>query len=119
MAKHKFLKGHSGNPAGRKPLDPAIVAIRNLTDDQLKEVGSLLVKGDDQALKKIVDDPKATVLQKMIASISIKAIIKGDEKAFDTIMNRLIGKPKEVVEVKNTGNLGIQIVIPSNGKEVK
>ncbi len=46
----------------------------------------------------IVQDPDTPMLEILIASIVNKAIVKGDEKRLNFILDRLIGKPE--IEVK-------------------
>ena len=89
-----------------------------MTREELASAASWLVKGDMAELERIANDPKSSILHVMIASMAIKAIKKGDEKTFNAIMDRVVGKPKEMVEM--TGSMNIPVVIlPSNGREAK
>lgn len=119
---HGFKKGVSGNPLGGKLHDPALKAIKNLTKQEMVDIGNLVVKSDMDGLRRVKDNPKATVLQVMIASVAIKIISKGDMSALDVLLNRLIGKVKD--EVIHSGNVEtnapqIVVTLPSNGKEAK
>lgn len=99
--KYKFKKGVSGNPLGGKIHDPEIRKLRNLTKEEMIEVGSLVLKGSVEELKAIGKDPKASALKCMMAAVAVRTIQKGDPYALDVLLNRLIGKVKE--EVKHTG----------------
>jgi len=58
-------------------------------------LGSLVLEGDLTALKKIKEEKKASVLKVWFASVAVKAIGKGDARALSTILDRIVGKPKE------------------------
>jgi hypothetical protein len=101
---HQFKKGQpSPNPLGRKLQDPAMRKLAKLTKEELVEVGSLILKGEIKNLKKLAVDTEATVLQRMVASVAVRIMGKGDMHALDLLLNRLIGKVKEEVEI--TGDL--------------
>lgn len=118
LEKNKWKKGQSGNPAGRMPDSPELKKLKALTKSELTEVGNLIVKGDYVALKKMAKDDRATVLQRMLASVAQSVIYDGDMHKLDILLNRLVGKVKE--EVNLTSNLPQVIVnLPSNGREVK
>lgn len=115
---HLWKKGQSGNPLGRAIEDPATRVIRNLTKSELVDVGNLVVKGDYEALKALAKAPKATVLQRMLASVAVKIIERGDMHSLDILLNRMVGRVKE--EVALTSNIPQVVVnLPSNGREAK
>lgn len=116
-----FAKGVSGNPLGGKLHDPEIKAIKKLTKEELKEMGSLVLKNNLDALREIKDDPKASVLKVLVASVCIKAIAKGDMHSLDVLLNRLIGKVKEEIAVEGDGLAApiVNIVLPNNGRQKK
>lgn len=110
--KHQqWKKGQSGNPSGRRPDPPELRAIKNLTEEELVEIGSLVVKGNIDDLKRIKDDPNTTVLKAMIAAVAIKTIAKGDGQALEVLLNRLIGKVKDKVEVTSTNQTAITAAV--------
>lgn len=113
-----FQKGQSGNPEGGRAHDPELRELKTLTKKELVDVGNIIVKGDVANLKKIAADESATVLQRMLASVTARIISKGDMQALDVLLNRLVGKVKD--EVKLGGELNLPQVIvtlPSNRKE--
>ena len=94
--------------------------MRQLTAEEFAEIANLIIKGSIDELKAIAKDSKQTALRVMIASVAVKVIHKGDMGALDTLLNRLVGKVKERVEV--TGANGAPQVIayiPDNGKAAK
>lgn len=115
-----FKKGQSGNPLGGKLHNPEIKKLKNLTEAELIEVGTLVVKGRMDELRAMMKDPATTALKAMVAGLAIKTIAKGDPSAFNALMDRLLGKVKEHIQHSGSvdGNTKINITLPSNGREV-
>lgn len=59
---------------------------------------------DLDQLRKIWDNPKATVLEKTLAAALRKGIEKGSLLNVETLLNRVYGKPKENVDITTNGN---------------
>jgi hypothetical protein len=95
----QFRPGRSGNPDGGRRHNPALKIIKRLTAPEIQEVGSLIVKGSMADLKKAAADPGASVYKVMLISLVMRVIKKGDPRAFDTLFNRLVGKPKSASEL--------------------
>jgi hypothetical protein len=113
-----YKKGQSGNPNGRPHDPPELKKLKNLTKAELVDVGNMVVKGDFEALKRLAKNPKATVLQRMLAAVAQKVIEKGDMHSLDILLNRMVGRVKE--EVALTSNIPQVVVnLPSNGREAK
>jgi hypothetical protein len=102
MKEKQFKKGKSGNPLGAKLHDPEMRMLKNLTKDEMVEIGSLVLKGSVNQLRAIAKDPNCTALKCMIAAVAVRTISKGDPAALDVLLNRLIGKVKD--EVNFTGS---------------
>lgn len=118
MKEKQFKKGKSGNPLGGKLHDSEMRMLKKLTKEELKEVGNLVLMNNVDELRKIGRDPNASALKTMLASVCVRVISKGDMQAFDTLLNRLIGKVKD--EIEHTGsNLRVNLTLPRNGTEKK
>lgn len=102
-------KGFDKNPqninrAGR-PKKPVL---------QMKHVGYKLheindtiqqmIGMDAEGLMKIWENPKATILERTIASALRKGIEKGNLDGVETLLNRVYGKPKEQVDITTQGD---------------
>jgi hypothetical protein len=83
-----FKPGQSGNANGRPPLVPEAI----LNDLSFKTKEELQAK---------INDPQTTVLELAIASILAKSISSGDPTRLEYVTNRLVGKPKETIEITN------------------
>jgi hypothetical protein len=58
---------------------------------------------DAEGLMKIWENPKATILERTIASALRKGIEKGNLDGVETLLNRVYGKPKEQVDITTQG----------------
>jgi hypothetical protein len=116
----RWKPGQSGNPAGGPKDPPEIKKIKNLTKIELIEVANLIIKGNLDELMDLKDNPDASVLQVMIAGVAIRVMKKGDMTALDILLNRLIGKVKDEIDINGDIKMPQIIVkLPSNGKEAK
>ncbi len=105
--KNRFQPGVSGNPRGRSLESPEVRKIRRLTNDEIAEVGTMLLDNNMAQLQAIVKDPETPFLKLMIASVAANAVKKGDAGAMNILLDRMAGKIKQEVkhsgEIKNTG----------------
>lgn len=113
----RFKKGQSGNPGGKIPDSPELKRLKNLTREELANIGNLVIAGDLKAIKKIKDNPNSPALRAMIASVALRVIGKGDMHSLDILLNRLVGKVKDELEVSGSTGPLIQLSMPSNGRE--
>lgn len=117
MIEKQFKKGQSGNPLGGRAHDPVMRALKRLTKDELKEVGSLLLRGNLDALKEVSQDKKANVLKVMLASVCVRVMKQGDMHALDILLNRLVGKVKDEVDVVQAdGPIKVNVYLPEKKK---
>jgi hypothetical protein len=82
--------------AGGYPKD--LYDARKLTKARLEGLLNKHLWYTKDEAKSVVVDPETPMLEILIASIVNKAIVQGDEKRLNFILDRLIGKPE--VEVK-------------------
>ena len=114
----QFKKGKSGNPLGGKIHKPEIRRIKGLTEKEVVKIGTLVLKGSVDELRAIAKNGKASALKCMMAAVAVRTISRGDPQALDALLNRLIGRVKDKVEVSGP-NSGPQVILnmPSNGRE--
>lgn len=112
--------GQSGNPNGGRAHDPALKAVKKMTKEELGKIGQLVLDGDYETLVELAGDREASVLTQMFASVCLRIINKGDASALDMLLNRIVGKVKDELDVGGTGLAArVVVTLPANGREAK
>lgn len=89
----RWKKGQSGNPAGcPKGL---------LKKDDIQALMGKFWRLDREGLQAVVHNPKSTMGEIMVASVIAKAAKDGDYARLSFLLDRMIGRPTEVVEQHN------------------
>ena len=106
----QFKKGQSGNPAG-KPKGVQHSKTRILRLLELVQKKRNPITGEDEDF---------TVLELMDMQMIAKAL-KGDQKAYDVIVDRLEGKPKQTTDITADikGNVQINIEPDADCQPIK
>lgn len=120
LAPWKWKKGDpSPNPSGRPKEDPILKKLQKLTANELEDVASVIIKGNIDDLQAIAKDKTASVIKVMLAATCVKIISRGDMEALDRLLNRLIGKVKDKVEVSGNNFTKAQVILtmPKNFSE--
>lgn len=86
-----FKPGQSGNPSGKKK--------GNLTKAEIEDFVSKCYRMNRSQLKDIIEDPKSEIIQIHIASIMAQGVKKGDFSSLNALLDRSVGKVKDVSEV--------------------
>lgn len=94
-----FPPGQSGNPNGRPKQSAADKELRKLSREHFSEIGELIVMGEWSSIKAMSENETESCLKRLIAQCLVKAHDRGDWYVVDKLLDRLIGKPKENVEV--------------------
>ncbi len=96
-----YKKGQpSPNPGGRPKLPDDVREARRLSQVELERAINRHLFMTPAALKVAQGDPKTTMLEQIVIGLLIKAVSLGDPYRLDLILNRLIGRVVERVEVK-------------------
>jgi hypothetical protein len=74
-----------------------------------------LVALTSSELQMIIDDENNTALERTVAKAIVKGLEKGSLYNLEQLINRAIGKPKEVSEVKQDSKIEVVFV---NGKTI-
>lgn len=111
-------KGEIRNPKGIN-ADPEMKAIKKLTAFELKELGSVMIRKDLKELKRLGKGPTGVSwLIASTAAIAVKAQETGDDKKWNAILDRIVGKVPFVAEVSGpsggpivTGNMSEEEIL--------
>lgn len=95
LAPHQFAPGISGNPNGRPR------GSRNMST-VFREALDVLAQNESAV------DGWETIEQQMVRA-QIKKALCGDTRAFEAVMDRAYGKPKQVVEIDSNDSGGVAI----------
>lgn len=95
----KFTKDNQPANKGRKKLPRDLAVANSLTKAKLEGLLNLHLWMTEKQLEKVVNDSKTPMISKAIASIITKAIENGDDRRLTFILDRLIGKPKEEIDI--------------------
>ncbi len=104
---HRFQKGKSGNPGGRKRIPPDIERARHLTQVELERAINHYFFMDRIELKAALSDEKTPVLELIVGTIMAKAITAGDHQRLEFILGRMLPKLKERLEITIPGGVGL------------
>jgi len=117
----QFKKGQVGNPLGGGAHNPELKKIRKLTNEQVAEVGSLILTLDAKRIDALRKKKEGvSILQTWIANAAYWANKRGDVYALNTLLDRISGKIKETKEVKlETNEPQVKIYLPDNGRGKK
>jgi hypothetical protein len=92
-----FKKGNKANPTGKN--NPELTKIRGLTAFELQQIAGTLVRKDRKELRRLSKSNSESGLTAMVAAIAVKAIDNGDDKRFDVLMNRIVGKVSDKLQM--------------------
>lgn len=74
-----------------------------------------LMSMDVEELSKVLENPKATILELTIAKAMIQSLKKGSLYSMETLLTRVYGKPKETQQVQSDSRIEVVFV---NGKTI-
>ncbi len=106
----KFVKGQIANPLGQKAHDPIKKAYRKITDELFRDVLDAALKGDMKKLKTISMSRNRPALEVGVAKSIYQASLAGNWGVLQSIIDRLVGKPKEQIEITAIKEEPIEIV---------
>jgi hypothetical protein len=61
-----------------------------------------------EELRKVYENPDATILEKTVAGAMRKSLEKGSLYSIETLLSRVFGKPKETADVKQDTEITIK-----------
>ena len=105
---HRWAKGQSGNPAGRKKNIDTLTA---LVREELKKVPETTFKDKDGNKTKNAKTWSQLLAEALPAAV-LKALMNGDVKPYALLLERLEGKPQQPIDITSGGQkLGYDIKV--------
>ena len=83
---------------GKHPSPPELAHARKLTRMEFELICAKYLNATKEQIKEATKDPNLTMLEAMIVSLINKAIVHGDQKRLDFLLDRLIGKVVQPIE---------------------
>lgn len=109
--KTQFKKGQKPPPnSGRKPTSPEMKAARQINRAVIEEILNHYLYCSVIELANVVKDTSRETIDVLVARILFEAIKKGDQVRLSFVLDRLLGKPKESVDLNVTGSFHSQVV---------
>lgn len=105
-----FKPGKSGNPNGRPTLPEDIKQARALNKIELDRMLNEMIHLTKAELQAKIADPKTTALELMACSVVAKGVQGGDHMRLGFLLDRLVGKVKDQVEVSSPEGFRIEVV---------
>lgn len=93
-----FEPGQPGGP-GRPPMPLDVKEARKLNQVELHRTLNEFLHCTREKLKERVNSPDATVFEICLGSIIKNAIDRGDQNRLNFLLDRLVGKSKESIEI--------------------
>lgn len=110
-----FQKGQPGGP-GRPRLPDDIKQSRALTKIELERILNKFMFLSIKEIDAISKDTTSIAIESVVASIVLKAVAFGDQQRLNFVLDRLIGKVKEVLDVN--GKISLEELV-AGSKEVQ
>lgn len=105
-----FKKGEVANPNGRPRKFVSQLREQGYKLSEVNDAIQVLMSMTVDELKDVYQDPKATVLEKTVASAIRKSIEKGSLYSIETLLTRVYGKPKEQMDLNASGGMQIEVI---------
>ena len=114
-------KGEAKNPIGANAHKGPKTMFKKLTKEMFAEMIEATTNGTVSDLKKIAENPNSTALQVALATSLVKMINKGDYHSLELMLQRVIGKVKDELDLTSDGEklasaAQVHVYLPANGK---
>ena len=117
IPKHAFKKGQSGNPSGRPKLPKDIVEGRKLNQIEVVRIFNEFSNYSAAQMRDLLNNPETKAFELLIGKIMFEAIKHGDHQRMNFILDRMVGKVVDRMDVTTAGE-SIK-VDKSNTDEIK
>lgn len=95
-----FPKGYKNPHGGRKKLPADILEAKKLTSEEFMRSATDLLRKTPQQICDIVNDPTTPAITTLLGTMIVKAIDEGDERRTDFLLQRIVGKVPDRLEIE-------------------
>lgn len=88
------------NPLGRPRVPEIMRAVRTMTQQEVAEVGSMLLERTLKELRAIHADPLTSAFKAVFAKAIVRAYENADMGPVDRLLDRIIGRVKDTPDVE-------------------
>jgi hypothetical protein len=96
----RFKPGNNANPLGGNAHNPVKRQLKKITTETLAQVFNEMLAVEPSKIHEVVNN-EPTVLKNYIASCIQKGMAKGDIGPLMTLLERMVGKVKENVQIES------------------
>lgn len=113
----KFIVGVSGNPLGRPKKYTTLLKDHGYKLSEINDTIQVMLQMTIEELKEVWENKQSTVLEKTIAAAIRKSIERGSLYSIETLLTRIYGKPKEMLQTTGLQKIIVEYV-NANGQTV-
>jgi len=103
-----FKKGNPGGP-GRPPLPQEERVLQKITRTEFERIVNKYLLSTKEEIKRAILDPSIVAIELAAVSVIHKAIVNGDGRMLELILNRLIGRVSLPLEHSGPGGGPISV----------
>ena len=96
---HRWKKGQSGNPKGRKHIPNDVKEIKSVNNILVTRILNKYSTMTVAELEDMLKDRDTPVLESLVARVLASGLATGCDKKLEVILTRLVGRPVEKVEI--------------------
>jgi hypothetical protein len=106
-----FAKGQSGNPSGRPKEDPDVVEARKMSTAEFVRIASRYLFMTRPELVEEMTREGVTNIETVVGRLVTNAMVTGDPKVVNALLDRVIGKVPTVLDGKLAVEAGLHMQI--------
>lgn len=114
-----FKKGQSGNPSGRPKLPEDVVEGRKLNKIEVARIFNRLINMPATELKDVLTNPDTKAMELIVGKIIAEGIKHGDAARLNFILDRMIGKVVDKVELSGEIKNEVTVVDKDVNERIK
>lgn len=110
IVKYQFEKGISGNPKGRPKKYVTQLRESGYKLSEINDTIQVMLQMTLNELKDVFENENSTILEKTISKAMFKSLQNGSLYSIETLLNRVYGKPTEIINQSSTDKIEIVFV---------